>query len=64
MTKRWHMYSKIQAMKCQGFKQRKVATVLEIHRSTVKKYWDMTPEEFQETILEPARSPVSSSIKS
>ena len=55
MTKRWQMYSKIQAMKSQGFKQRKVATVLEIHRSTVKKYWDMTPEEFQETILEPAK---------
>ena len=55
MTKRWQMYSKIQAMKSQGYKQRKVASVLEIHRSTVKKYWNMTPEEFQETILEPAK---------
>jgi transposase len=53
--KRWHMYSKIQAMKCQGFKQRKVSRILQIHRSTVKKYWDMLPEEFQETILEPAK---------
>jgi len=49
------MYSKIQAMKSQGFKQRRVARVLEIHRTTVKKYWDMTPEEYQETILEPAK---------
>lgn len=55
MTTRWQMYSKIQAMKSQGFKQRRVARVLKIHRTTVKKYWDMTPEEYQETILEPAK---------
>ncbi|RQD70904.1 MAG: transposase [Tindallia sp. MSAO_Bac2] len=55
MTKRWLMYSRIQAMKSEGFKQRKVAKLLKIHRSTVKKYWDMTPEEFQERILEPAK---------
>lgn len=55
MIKRWHMYSKIQVMKSEGFKQRKVAKMLQIHRNTVKKYWDMTPDEFQETILEPAK---------
>ncbi|KKM12689.1 hypothetical protein SY88_02125 [Clostridiales bacterium PH28_bin88] len=55
MTKRWQMYSKIQAMKSQGFKQRKVARLLQIHRTTVKKYWDMTVDEFQETILEPSK---------
>ena len=55
MTKRWQMYSKIQAMKSQGFTQRKVARYLEIHRTTVKKYWDMTPVEFEATILEPAK---------
>ncbi|MCR4440859.1 MAG: hypothetical protein NUV48_01735 [Peptococcaceae bacterium] len=55
MIKRWHMYSKIQVMKSEGFKQRKVAKLLQIHRNTVKKYWDMTPDEFQETILEPAK---------
>jgi transposase len=55
MTKRWLMYSKIQAMKSEGFSQRLVARTLEIHRTTVKKYWDMTPEEYQDTILEPAK---------
>lgn len=55
MTKRWQMYSKIQAMKSQGYSQRKAARTLEIHRTTVKKYWDMTPEEYQDTILEPAK---------
>lgn len=49
------MYSKIQEMRSQGFKQRKTADLLEIHRKTVKRYWDMTPEVFQENILEPAK---------
>jgi len=55
MTKRWQMYSKIQAMKSQGYSQRKVARTLEIHRTTVKKYWYMTPEEYNDSILEPAK---------
>ena len=55
MTKRWQMYSKIQALKSQGFKQRQAARLLQIHRTTVKKYWDMAPNEFQEKILEPAK---------
>lgn len=42
-------------MKSEGFTQRKVAKLLQIHRTTVKKYWDMTPDEFQERILEPAK---------
>jgi len=49
------MYSKIQAMKSQGFSQRKVARTMEIHRTTVKKYWDMTAEEYHDAILEPAK---------
>ena len=49
------MYSKIQAMKSEGFSQRQVARTLEIHRTTVKKYWDMTPDEYHDTILEPAK---------
>lgn len=55
MTKRWLMYSKIQSMKSEGFSQRQVARTLEVHRRTVKKYWDMTPDEYQSTILEPAK---------
>lgn len=55
MTKRWEMYSQIQAMKSQGFKRRRVAQILGVHRNTVKKYWDMSPEEFQESIMEPAK---------
>ena len=49
------MYSKIQAMKSEGFSQRKAAKFLQIHRTTVRKYWDMTPDDFRESILEPAK---------
>lgn len=49
------MYSKIQSMKSEGFTQRKVAKRLELHRSTVRKYWDMTADEYQEAVLEPAK---------
>lgn len=52
---RWLMYCKIQSMKVDGFSQRKISRLLGIHRDTVKKYWDMTPEEYDELILEPAK---------
>ncbi len=40
------MYSSIQQMKQQGFSKRKVAQYLQISRITVRKYWDMSPEEY------------------
>ena len=55
MTERWHMYSKIQIMKGQGFTQRKAAKNLGIHRITVNKYWNMSTDEFEKKILEPAK---------
>jgi len=47
--KGWHMYSKIQAMKEQGFSIRQVSRVIRVHRDTIRKYWEMDPEEYAET---------------
>jgi len=40
------MYSKIQAMKEQGFSIRQVARTTHVSRDTISKYWDMQPEEY------------------
>jgi len=47
--KGWHMYSKIQAMKEQGFSIRQVSRVIRVHRDTIRKYWEMDPETYAET---------------
>lgn len=40
------MYSSVQQLKGQGFSKRKVSKYLEISRNTVRKYWDMPPDEY------------------
>ena len=47
--KGWQMYSKIQAMKEQGFSIRQVSTHICASRNTVRKYWEMDPETFATT---------------
>ncbi|MDR0323263.1 MAG: hypothetical protein LBI12_02310 [Treponema sp.] len=47
--KGWQMYSKIQAMKEQGFSIRQVSRIIRVSRNTIKKYWDMEPERYAET---------------
>lgn len=42
------MYSKIQAMKEKGFSIRQVSRIIRISRNTIKKYWEMLPEEYAE----------------
>ena len=42
------VYTKIQQLKELGFKPSNVAAQLGIHRKTVKKYWDMDADDFQE----------------
>lgn len=49
--KRWHMYNNIHSMKNQGFSKRQVAEKLELNYRTVTKYLSMTPEEFDQKIL-------------
>ena len=44
--KGWEMYSKIQAMKEQGFSIRQVSRVIRVSRNTIKKYWEMKPDEY------------------
>jgi len=53
--KRWVMYCKIQVMKSEGFSQRKTASITGYSRKAVRKYWNMTPEEYDEQILENAK---------
>ena len=48
--KGWLMYSKIQQMKEQGFSIRKVARMMRVSRNTIKKYWDMDPDEYAVTL--------------
>ena len=47
--KGWQMYSRIQALKEQGFSIRQVARMLRAGRNTIKKYWDMDPETYAAT---------------
>ena len=47
--KGWQMYSKIQALKAQGFSMRQVTRILRVSRNTIKKYWDMDPETYAAT---------------
>lgn len=52
----WQMYSKIQAMKEQGFSIRQVARITHVSRNTVSKYWDMNPHEYAEKYKEVNRT--------
>jgi transposase len=47
--KGWQMYSQIQAMKEKGFSIRQVSRITSVSRNTIKKYWDMSPEEYAAT---------------
>ena len=40
------MYSRIQAMKEKGFSIRQVSRVIRVSRNTIKKYWEMKPDEY------------------
>ena len=46
--KGFEMYTQIQQLKERGFKQASVAAQLGIHRKTIKRYWDMAPDEFED----------------
>ena len=53
--KRWIMYCKIQVMKSEGFSQRQVAKMSGCSRKAVRRYWNMTSDEYDEHILENAK---------
>ena len=42
----WKMYGKIQAMKEQGFSIRQVSRTIRVSRNTIRKYWEMSPDEY------------------
>lgn len=46
--KGYEMYTKIQQLKEKGFKQARVSSMLGIHRNTVKRYWNMSADKFEE----------------
>ncbi len=45
--KGYNVYSKVQQLREAGFSQRAVADTLKINRKTVKRYWDMSVEEYE-----------------
>jgi len=45
------MYTRIQEMKKNGFSQNKTAKTLKFHRKTVKKYWNMTADDYNDYLL-------------
>ncbi len=49
--KDYGMYTKIQQLKEKGFRQANVARQLGIHRNTVKKYWYMTADVFEDHLF-------------
>lgn len=49
MMKGWQMYSRIQAMKEQGFSIRQVSRIIRVSRNTIRKYWEMEPSAYAET---------------
>ena len=48
--KGWNMYSRIHQLKECGFKKTKVAEKLGMNVKTVTKYWDMSPDEYQQLL--------------
>ena len=46
--KRIEMYSKIQELKEQGFTKNKTAKLLGINRATVKRYWNMSADDYEQ----------------
>jgi len=48
--KGWHMYSEIQALKEKGFSIRQVSRLIRVSRNTIRKYWDMPPDEYAATL--------------
>lgn len=46
--KGWDMFNKIKELKKQNFKKTQIARMLHADVRTIKKYWDMSYEEFQE----------------
>ncbi len=49
--KRWIMYCKIQVMKSEGFSQRQVTKMTGYSRKAVRRYWNMTADEYDEQIM-------------
>lgn len=45
--KGYFVYSQIKQLKEKGFKQNAVALLLGVHRETVKRYWNMTADEYE-----------------
>lgn len=44
---RWNMYNEIMKLKNEGLKRTQVARRLNSDKRTIKKYWNMSPEEFE-----------------
>ena len=54
--KRWLMYVQVQGMKNDGFTMRQVSRRLGVNFRTVQRYWNMSPEAFEQEILTKERA--------
>ena len=54
--KGYNVYRNIQQLKTLGFSKRNVAEQLQVHRNTVNRYWDMSPEDFDSQRKKVSRS--------
>ena len=46
------VYVKIHELKSLGYKQRRVDRETTISRGSIRKYWDMTPEEYAQYVID------------
>jgi transposase len=49
------MYSEIQKRKAMGYSRRRCAQELDVDKKTVRKYWDMSEEEYAQSVLDSKR---------
>ncbi len=49
--KGWKMYTELQSLKNMGFSKRQTASKLGLSINTIRKYWDVDPEQFEKVVL-------------
>lgn len=53
--KGWKMYTEIQSLKNIGFSRRQTAAKLGLSINTIRKYWDVDPDQFEKVVLKRKR---------
>lgn len=53
--KGWKMYTEIQSLKNMGFSKRQTASKIGLSINTIRKYWNVDPDEFEKVVLKRKR---------